>query len=147
LLRNNTLLAVITFPQDLFYPVGVHTVGIFIKKGVPHPKDQNVYWIRAVNDGLLKRKGKRLPNARAKNDYPRIKNNLKAYLANPTMDIPNEARFQKACPIDYTDSLLELVPEYYLDQDPPSKDEIKDGIEQIIRESVAFLIRARKEDS
>ena len=60
--------------------------------------------------------------------------------------MPNEPRFQKASPIDFSDNLLELVPENYLDQGPPSKDEIRDGIEQVIRDSVAFLIRSRMED-
>ena len=61
LLAENTLLAVVTLPNDLFYPVGVTTVGIFVKKGIPHPKDQKVLWVRALSDGLLKSKGKRLP--------------------------------------------------------------------------------------
>ncbi len=33
LLANHTVLAVVTFPPDLFYPVGVHTIGAFVKKG------------------------------------------------------------------------------------------------------------------
>ncbi len=32
LLKNNTLLSVITFPYDLFYPVEVNALGMFIKK-------------------------------------------------------------------------------------------------------------------
>jgi len=35
LLEKNTLLGVVTFPEDLFYPIGVLTVGLFIKKGIP----------------------------------------------------------------------------------------------------------------
>lgn len=146
LLVRNTLLCVITFPQDLFYPIGVHTVGIFVKKGIPHPLKQNVLWIRALNDGLLKSKGKRLPHPRAQNDYVGIKHTVKAFLANPNIPVDNVNRFQKAYPIDFEDSMLELVPENYLDQAPPSDDEIREGIEQVIRDSVAFLIRARKED-
>ena len=41
LLPNHTLLSVVTFPGDLFYPVGVHSVGIFVRKGTPHPPEQN----------------------------------------------------------------------------------------------------------
>ena len=44
LLENNSLLSVITFPEDLFYPISVGTIGIFLKKGIPHDFDnQNVY--------------------------------------------------------------------------------------------------------
>jgi type I restriction enzyme M protein len=57
MLKRNSLMSVVTFPPDLFYPVGVHTLGIFIKKGVPHPSNQPVLWIRGINDGLLKLKG------------------------------------------------------------------------------------------
>lgn len=146
LLPNNTLLAVVSFPQDLFYPVAVASVGIFVRKGIPHPPDQNVLWVRAVNDGLLKRKGRRLPNTRATNDLVRARDVVKAFLPNPQYDVPNIERLQKACPIDPLDAMYELVPENYLDQALPTPEELQDGMEQILRNSVAFMIRARKEN-
>lgn len=145
LLQNNTLICVITFPEDLFYPIGVHTIGLFVKKGIPHPKNQNVLWVRAINDGLLKSKGKRLPNPRAKDDYKKIKNIVMGFIANPSMDVQNIERFQKACPVDFSDPLLELVPENYLDQALPNEEEIKEGIEQTIRDAVSFIIKSKKE--
>ncbi len=147
LLQRNTLLAVITFPEDLFYPIGVHTLGIFVKKGVTHRREQNVLWVRALNDGLLKSKGKRLPHPKAVDDFAKVRDCVKSFLHNPAQRVPNIERFQKACRIDFSDPLLELVPENYLDQAPPTKDEVREGIEQVIRDSVAFLIRARKEDA
>jgi len=145
LLEKNTLLSVVTFPIDLFYPVGVATVGVFVRKGTPHPPKQNVLWIRAINDGLLKSKGRRLPNPKAPNDLAKAHDVLKAFLVNPSLHVENIEKFQKACPIDLLDPLLELVPENYLDQAPPALEEIRDGIEQVVRDSVAFMIRARKE--
>ena len=53
---------------------------------------------------------------------------------------------QKACPIDFADTLLELVPENYLDQDNPDAAEIAGGVDQLVRETVAYIIRDRKED-
>jgi hypothetical protein len=144
LLSKNTLISVITFPEDLFYPVGIHTLGIFIKRGIPHPIKQNVLWIRALNDGLLKSKGKRLPDQRAKNDFIKITNIVKAFLQNPNHFVKKQYRFQKACPIDFTDPLLELVPENYLDQKSPTDDEIQEGIKQVIMDAVSFLIKKRK---
>jgi type I restriction-modification system DNA methylase subunit len=135
-----------TFPDDLFYPVGVHSAGIFVKKGVPHPEDQNVLWIRALNDGFVKSKGKRLPNEKAKDDFATVRSTVKAFLADPSLEVPNIEQFQKAAPIDLSDTLLELVPENYLDQALPSEEDIREGIEQVIRDSVAYLIRAGKED-
>jgi len=146
LLRNNTILSVVTFPEDLFYPIGIHTVGIFVKKGVPYPKAQNVLWIRALNDGFLKSKGKRLPSSRATNDLERVKDVLKAFLANPSLMVENIEEFQKACPIDFQDPHLELVPEAHLDQAPPTEESIKEEAERLIRETVAFLIKSKREE-
>jgi type I restriction-modification system DNA methylase subunit len=147
LLPNNTLVAAVTFPVDLFYPVAVASVGIFVRKGLPHPPGQNVLWVRAVNDGLLKRKGRRLPSPRATNDLNRTHDVLKAFLTNPQYAVTNVEREQKACPIDPLDTMYELVPENYLDQPLPSREELQDGMEQILRNSVAFMIRARKENA
>ncbi len=145
LLRNNTLLSVVTFPEDLFYPAGTFTVGIFVKKGIRHPEDQNVLWVRALNDGLLKSKGKRLPNPRATNDYDKVTNTIRAFVQNPSMPVENINQFQKACPIDNQDTLLELVPENYLDQPPPDNVQIQGLVDQTVRDSVAFLIKIGEE--
>ena len=58
LLKENTLLSVVTFPPELFYPIGVHTLGVVIKKGLPHPEEQRVLWMRVTRDGYVKIKGK-----------------------------------------------------------------------------------------
>ena len=141
LLRENTLLSVVTLPPDLFYPVGTHTVGVFVRKGISHPPEQHVLWIRAVNDGLLKSKGKRLPNERAKNDYPEIRSMLSQFLQDPTIKIESREMFFKCCPIDNSDPNFELVPEYYLDQSSPTIQEVQRGVEQIVRDAAAFLVR------
>ncbi len=147
LLQHNTLLAVITFPPDLFYPIGQHTIGVFIKKGIPHPSSQNVFWIRAINDGLLKKKGRRLPNLRASNDLERIKNSLKSFIINPQIEIENIQEFQKASPIDLSDRHLELVPEAHLSSRVPTITDIEDGMENLIRQSVAYMIKSRRENA
>lgn len=146
LLENHTLLSLITFPEDLFYPIGVHTVGIFVRKGMPHPKQQNVLWIRALNDGLVKSKGKRLPSIRATNDLARVRDTLKAFLVNPVGKVKNVEQFQKACPVDFKDGHFELVPEAYLDQAPPTEEMIKRDAEQLVRETAAYVLTSRKEN-
>ena len=145
MLQNNTLLSVITFPDDLFYPIGVHTVGMFVKKGIPHPANQNVLWIRALHDGLLKSKGKRLPSLRTTNDYPDILPLIKSFIASQSTTVNNIDRFQKACPVDFDDPLFELVPENYLDQAAPSNEELSAEVEKIVRESVAFIVQNNTE--
>jgi type I restriction enzyme M protein len=140
MLRRNTLLAVVTFPPDLFYPIGVHTLGIFVRKGVPHPREANVLWVRAINDGLLKSKGKRLPSQRATDDYQSARNDIRAFLANPSHTTENINKLQKVCPISFGDPLLELVPENYLDEAKPTEQELEQGIEQVMRDTMAFLL-------
>ena len=141
LLKNNTLLSVVTFPNDLFYPIGVHSVGIFVKKGVSHPEDQNVLWVRALNDGFLKKKGKRLENERAKNDYPEIKGLLQSFIVNQSTSVENKPEFQKATVIDYEDENLELIPENYLDEKEITKDRLGNEIEDLVRQNIAFNIK------
>jgi type I restriction-modification system DNA methylase subunit len=142
LLRQHTLLAVMTFPDDLFYPIGVHTVGIFVKKGIPQPAGQNVLWLRALHDGMLKSKGKRLPSATEPNDFAALQDTLQAFLQNPGYPVANIEQLQKACPVDVSDPMLELVPENYLDQAAPTQEEIRRGGERIIRNSIAYLVQA-----
>jgi len=144
LLANNTLLSVITFPSDLFYPVGVHSVGIFVQKGIPHPKGRKILWIRALNDGLLKSKGKRLPNSKAANDLEIIKDTLRSFLQNFEISIQEKQQFIKAAPLDISDKLIELVPEAYLDQAKPSQNIVFKEIEQAVRNLLAFLIKINR---
>ena len=94
LVKHHTLLSVITFHRELFYPADIHPLAMFVRKGVPHPRQQGVLWLRTLNDGLLKHKRKRLPNPRAKNDFAVIRSTLKAFLANqahPVQEIPFSA--------------------------------------------------------
>ena len=141
LLEKNTVLAVVTFPIDVFYPIGVTTVGIFIKKGTPHPIKQKVLWLRALNDGLLKSKGKRLPKPKAPNDLQTITATLKAFIRDQAHPVSNIDQFQKATSIDSSDKQLELVPEVYLDQALPSPTQIFNVIENDIRDALAYLIK------
>jgi type I restriction enzyme M protein len=142
LMTENTLLSVVTLPTDLFYPVSVHTVGMFVLRGTAHPMAQNVLWARAVNDGLLKMKGKRLASPRAKNDLVPLLPSLKAFLLNQQYPVINVLQVQKACPINFDDPLLELVPENYLDEASPTQSEMAAGIEEVMRNSAAYLVRA-----
>jgi len=144
LLPCHTLLAVVTFPGDLFYPVGVTSVGVFIRKGKPHDVKAKVLWIRAMNDGLLKSKGKRLPNNKAKNDLDMVRDELRSFIDNPGMRVQGVNQFIKAAPIDHSDIQLELVPEAYLDQAEPTHEDIVNGMAANIRNLLAYLIKIDK---
>lgn len=144
LLARHRLLSVVTLPGDLFYPVGVTTVGIFVKKGIPHRSEDRVLWVRALTDGLLKSKGKRLPSPRASNDLEQAKNLLRAFIHNPSHPIPNKHQFMKAIPIDFNDKQLELVPEVYLEQAESSMEEIAERVDQTVRDIFAYLVKINR---
>jgi len=141
LLVRNTLLSVINFPDDLFYPIGTQTCGIIVKKGVQHIREQNVLWLQAKTDGLLKSKGKRLPSRRTTNEIEVKKELVKRFVLNQRLCVQNVPEVQKASPIDFTDKLLELLPEVYLDEKKPAQNELKNRVEKTLRETVAFMIR------
>ncbi|MDD9867737.1 MAG: N-6 DNA methylase [Candidatus Campbellbacteria bacterium] len=144
LLEENTILSVVTFP-DIFYPVSIITVGIFIKKGVPHDfENQNVYFARINDDGFTKRKGKRVFNDSVENDLDKIKKELVAFIKDENISIDNVPEFKKVAKLDKDDETHELAPEAYLDTKVLTRKEIEDGVEEMIRESVAFRIRYNK---
>ncbi|MEH1814356.1 MAG: N-6 DNA methylase [Nostoc sp.] len=78
LLEKHTLKGVVSFPVDLFYPVTTESVGVFIKKGVPHDVDEDVLWGRIRDDGFIKRKGFRVE--KEKTNYQSLLNPLVACL-------------------------------------------------------------------
>lgn len=60
-------MSIITFSEELFYPVSVGTVGVFMKKGYPHNWDnQNIYFARTTTVRFRKKSTRR--------DSRRIKN-------------------------------------------------------------------------
>lgn len=146
LLENNTLLSVITFPEDLFIPsANVGTIGVFVKKGVSHNFDkQNVYFARAITDGLRKKKGKRVHDEKKRNQLKEIHNELKAFLVNQNLKFKNVPEFKKICKLNKEDRNYELVPEVYIDNKIPTQEEIEVGIDQMIRDSVGYLIKNHK---
>jgi len=96
LLENNTLLSVITFPEDLFYPVSVGTIGVFIKKGIPHNFDeQKVYFARAISDGFRKKKGKRIKVESSENKLAEFRDELRGFVANQNLKIDDIPEFKK----------------------------------------------------
>lgn len=141
LLGENTLICVITFPHELFYPIGVHTVGIVVRKGVPHPLGQPVLWVRAFRDGYVKRKGKRLQSTSEPDDLSVFAPIIRAFITTPGLPITTEPERIKIAPIDMSDPLLELVPEAYLDARSLTPQEIQRAAEQLVRETAALAIR------
>lgn len=145
LLENNTLLSVITFPEDLFYPVSVGTVGVFIKKGISHNFiNQKVYFARAITDSFRKKKGKRIKVKDSENKLEEVENELKSFVVNQNLKVENKPEFKKVCLLEQNDSNIELVPEVYIESKIPTSTEIEKGIDQMVRDSLGYLIKSHK---
>lgn len=143
LLTYNTLLSVVTFPIGLFYQASgsQQTVGIFIKKGIPHDKSQKVLWGRVVEDGYVKKKRKRLYDPNAPDDLSKkIRPLAKAFVNNPDMEIEEKPKLQIAKIIDPDDKLVELVPEAYLTSEEMPLETIREKIQSQLRGILSFLI-------
>jgi type I restriction-modification system DNA methylase subunit len=142
LLQGNRLISVVTFPEDLFYPVSVGTVGIFIEKGVPHNFERDmVYFARCISDGFSKKKGVRKENKKIRNNLDEIKEELKNFIKNSRTAVQSVPEFKKVVILDHADKSCELVAEAYLDSKVPTDAEIQNGVEMLIREAIAFKIR------
>jgi type I restriction enzyme M protein len=154
LLAKHTLLGVASLPDELFYPAAQKQVlAIIVKKGIPHPKDQPVFWARIAHDGHLKVKSRRLPASELKppraeqNDIEAVLPQLANFISHPPSVSVNVPMLCKTSPIDFTDPLLELVPEAYLDGKVPSQAELQEAVSDMVRETAAFLVRFSKEDN
>src|SRR6266568_517350 len=60
LIKNHTLLGVISLPEDLFYPTAAPTSIMVAKAHIPQNSTQKVFMGRIWNDGYAKLKGKRI---------------------------------------------------------------------------------------
>jgi type I restriction-modification system DNA methylase subunit len=138
-LEHHTLLSVISFPEELFYPVAVQSVGIIVRKGIPHPRKQKVLWGRVSDDGYRKSKGRRLP-VEGENDLDRLEPLLRAFIADPTKRVRAVPEFVVASPLDFTDPILEFAPEAYLDSRVPSQADLSLRLDRQVRDNIAALV-------
>lgn len=152
LLKKNTLLAVITFPPELFNPTAsVHTLGIIVKKGIPHNPRQKVFWLKAIRDGFITKKSKRIKSPSERDMFTEYMPILKEFIQTGTCNkknIPEEFCIKELDQkdLDPEDGLSELVPEAYLDSKIPSEDQVQRNMDKQMRELVSFMIRFGKEE-
>ena len=143
LLGHNSLLSVVTFPDDLFNPsASVGTIGVFIRKGVPHDLDkQKVYFARITHDGYKMKKGKRIKNPKVSDMTLDFKDELKAFMSNQNLKFNNIPELKKICLLDKTDKTIELIPENYIDSKVPNLAEIENGVENLIKSCACYMIK------
>jgi hypothetical protein len=141
LLAHHTLMSVISLPEELFYPIANQTVALVVKKGSPHPATQPVLWGRVVNDGFRKSKGRRLPlPTTTPNDLDRLKPILRNFLHDPSQPVAAVPEFVCAAPVDFSDPILELVPEAYVDSRVPDAAGLAARLNTQVRENIASFV-------
>jgi hypothetical protein len=154
ILLHHTLLAVISMPHELFYPAALkQVVGLILRKGFPHHAEQPVFWGRIADDGHLKIKSRRVAGADltppkvVRDDIPVVLPALQQFLANPAKSSVNAPMLYRAAPIDFSDPLLELLPEAYIESRIPSPADLEATVNQMARDTAAFLVRFGRENS
>lgn len=144
MLKKNSLLAVVTFPTDLFYPVGTHTLGLYLKKGIPHNKDQKVLWVKVDRDRFIKVKGKRLPSEKEENQLKEVEDLVKNFIKNQNIKVKNKEEIIKTDTLDFKDNNLELLPQVYLDEKKPSKEILDNRVDNSLKEFVSSMVKYNK---
>lgn len=111
LIRENTLVGMISLPGDLFYPTAVDTTIMILKAHCPHRATDNVFMAKVWNDGYTKLKGKRVECGGSQ--LPEVLDCFKKFLRNEGF------KSQIATSIEGTQimaSNVEFSPEQYLKQ-------------------------------
>lgn len=113
LLQENTLVAVIGFPNDLFYPqASVEPVIIVIRKGLPHAEAGKCLFVRVSDDGFIKLKKRRLPHGRH-SQLSQLRDGIASFIQGGTpQEVDGVIQLK---PLDLSDRHLEIIPQQYLD--------------------------------
>lgn len=82
--KKHTVLAIISLPEDLFYPTAAPTSIIIAKAHIPMKADEKVFLARVWNDGYTKLKGKRV--LQEGSQLPEIIDNYKKFLEEKTFN-------------------------------------------------------------
>ena len=141
LLTENTLVAVVSLPEDLFYPVaGKHTCAIVMRSGIPHDFAEDVLWVQIIDDGYRKQKKKRTLKNPLNNDLVKSEEFIAEFVQEGV--VPKSiSRFVRAIAIDEDSPALELVPGVYLENKHCNLKELQVRIQEQLRGIIAFAIR------
>lgn len=139
MLGKHSLKAVIKLPDDLFYPVGVHTSIVIIQAYKKHEKTDNVLW-GWLTDSFIKSKGVMIESSKAPSNIDMMLNMVKSHLAGlPIKSVPKQF---KTAPILW-DKFVECSPEYYLDEMDLSNEMILDSMEDVLNNLISFKINVK----
>ena len=129
-LLENTLLAVISLPGELFQPYASATTAILVlERGVPHADNKPVFFCRIENDGLRLKKGARVPQVGSQMDD----------VVAQFRRLGNDPGFCKSARLAQPD---EWAPGTYIDARPLTDAEFREGVAALVRNRTAFAVRS-----
>lgn len=139
LLQENTLLTVISFPNDLFYPqASVEPVVIVVQKGIPHSPEKKCLFVRITDDGFIKLKKRRMPHNRS-SQLAELTPEISSFLQG---GVPLETDgVIQAKILDLNDPYLELIPQQHLDNKSLNVEELRVALSTVQSEVVFQEIR------
>lgn len=130
-LKNNTLLAVCQFPEELFQPYASSTTSVvLLEKGVPHNPKLKTVFVRIQYDGLTLKKGTRVLRTDGKNQ-----------MDDAIETILNKREIPGFSGLAYISNEMEWSPGAYIPSSIPTDEELKESIDELIRRSSSFYIR------
>jgi len=138
LIERNSLLTVISLPNDLFYPqASVEPIIIVVQKGIAQGKEKCLF-VRITDDGFLKLKKRRIPHGKS-NQLSILKEEISRFIHHGHC---NEIQgVIQAKEIDTDDGSLELIPQQYLDNESLSVGELKSALGKLHSEFLFQQIR------
>lgn len=135
ILRENSLTSVIQLPDELFQPFSSTTTSIiFMERGIPHERTRKTAFVRIEFDGLILKKGIRVPRSDGKDQ---VAKGVDA-IHNKT-STPGFSGVVDVLPGD------EWSPGAYIPSAILSHDELKDSIDVLLRRLVSFYVRYARE--
>ena len=144
LILNHTIVASISVPGELFYPISATAVIVLIEAHRPQ-NDKPIFFARIEDDGFEIDRQKRSRKSNGQQD--KIYENFIEWKAlrdvgkDKEIDIP---RLIIAKTVSSDDKDYEIVPEAHLSRSPYSKDAIDEELDYVIREQLTFQIKYSK---
>jgi type I restriction-modification system DNA methylase subunit len=139
LIEQNSILVIISLPNDLFYPqASVEPLIIVLKKGCPHTAEVRTLFVRIADDGFMKLKKRRLPHGR-KSQLDDLKESIKSFIEGGVI-LEVRGAMQQKC-IDMEDPHLELIPQRYLDSRDLNAGDLRRSLSAIYSELLFQQIR------
>ncbi len=129
LLKKHQILAVISVPDELFYPTSATTLILICRPNIPHTG--KIWFCRIENDGYTIRRKKRIECEGGQLDKAR----------NYYFTKKSEKGFSAYTELNASDPLVELVPEAYIEANNYDLNYINEKTEQLLREFTSFSIK------